>query len=52
MGPAEKLREQAERARYYARVATMAEDRAAWLSIAEQWERMAEEAEKNRRDRE
>jgi hypothetical protein len=40
MGPAEKLREQARPARYYAQVATRAEDRAAWRAIAEEWERM------------
>jgi hypothetical protein len=52
MEPAEKLREQARRARYYAQVAAMAEDRAAWRAIAEKWERMADEAERNRQDEE
>lgn len=42
MEPAEKLREQAARAREYARQAGMSEDRAAWLAIAERWERLAE----------
>jgi hypothetical protein len=46
MDPAKRLREQAARARYYARAAAMADDRAAWLAIAERWEKLAEEANK------
>jgi len=46
MDEATRLRLQAERARYYARYATMEDDRFAWIAIAERWERLADDTEK------
>jgi hypothetical protein len=46
MNPADKFREQAARARDYARLAAMEEDRFAWLAIAERWELLARATDK------
>jgi hypothetical protein len=48
--PAERFREQAARARDYARFAALEEDRFAWLAIAERWEHLARAADKERKE--
>jgi hypothetical protein len=45
-----QLRDQAARARYYAKHAVMQDDRDAWLAIAERWEHLAKIEEANSKD--